>query len=325
MNKKTLFSLLIIAVLAIYLVIANNQGSQPVVELTEYEDGLDEIIISRQDSNIKIYKHDGEWVINDQKFPADAGQVSTIEKKLKELNVTDLISRKKHYQRYELEADKALHVIARKDGETLRDFYVGKKSPTYQQTYIRFSGKEGIYLASGTLDTDFDKKLDSLRDKEILKIEKNAIESIRLTYRGKTLNFNKVKVEKKVDDAEDGKETAQDNNEKDNGKKVVSQDKWICKEYPNVELDDNQVTQLVTAFDPLRAKSFPDLKKKEVRGMMSRVQLKAYDKTLTVTVHRKYDDASYLATSSESEYPFVIDEFRAKKLFKTIGDMKNNP
>ncbi len=325
MNKKTLFSLLIIAVLAIYLVIANNQGSQPVVELTEYEDGLDEIIISRQDSNIKIYKHDGEWVINDQKFPADAGQVSTIEKKLKELNVTDLISRKMHYQRYELEADKALHVIARKDGETLRDFYVGKKSPTYQQTYIRFSGKEGIYLASGTLDTDFDKKLDSLRDKEILKIEKNAIESIRLTYRGKTLNFNKVKVEKKVDDAEEGTETTKDDKEKDSGKKSVSQDKWICTEYPMVALDNDQVTQLVTAFDPLRAKAFPDLKKKEVQGMMSRVQMEAYGRTITVTVHRKYDDASYLATSSESEYPFVIDEFRAKKLFKTIGDMKNNP
>jgi len=322
MNKKTLFSLIIIAVLALYLVIANNQGSQPVVDLAEFENGLDEIIVSRQNSDIKIYRHDGDWVINEQKFPADAGQVSTMEKKLKELNVTDLISRKKHYQRYELEADTALHVIARKDGKTVRDFYVGKKSPTYQQTYIRFPDKEGIYLASGTLDTDFDKKLDTLRDKEILKIEKNAIESIWLTYRGRTLNFNKVKVEKEVDDAKADVEIKKDVNEKDSKKKLESQDKWICTEYPNVVLDNNQVTQLVTAFDPLRAKSFPDMKKKEVQGMMSRVQLKAYGRTITVTVHRKFDNVSYLATSSESDYPFVIDEFRAKKLFKTIGDMK---
>jgi hypothetical protein len=322
MKKKTLFSLLIIAVLALYLVIANNRGSQPVVELQDFEDGLDEITISRQDTRIKIYRHGSDWVINEEKYPADAGQVSTIEKKLKELKVTDLISRKKYYQRYELEADNALHVIARKDGNTVRDFYVGKKSPTYQQTYIRFPGKEGIYLASGTLDTDFDKKIDDLREKEVLKIEKNAIESIMLTYRGRTLNFNRVKVEKQMDEEKDGTTTEKDDMGKEGAKKTVSQDKWICAEYPAVKLDENQVTQLVTAFDPLRAKSFPDMKKQDVKGMMSRVQLKAYGKTITVTVHRKYDDTTYLATSSESDYPFVIDEFRAKKLFKTIGDLE---
>jgi len=273
---------------------------------------------------IKIYRHDSEWVINEEKYPADAGQVSTLEKKLKELEVTDLISRKKHYQRYELEADAALRVTARKDGNTVRDFYIGKKSPTYQQTYIRFPGKEGIYLASGTLDTDFDKKIDDLRNKEVLKIGKNAIESIKLTHNGRTMSFKMVKVEKQMDEAEeeDGTITEKDGNKKKGAEKTVSQDKWICAEYPAVELDQNKITQLITAFDPLRAKSFPDMKKQEAKGMMSRAQIKAYGKTITVTVHRKYDDTTYLATSSELDYPFVIDEFRAKKLFKTIGDLK---
>ena len=322
MNRKTIVSLLIIAALAIYLVVVNNQDGGNVVDLPEWDNGLDEIVISKQDSTIKLYKDDGSWVINDQKYNADPGQVSSMEKKLREMQVTDLISEKEHYQRYELEPGKALHVIARKDGETVRDFYVGKKSPTYQQTYVRIAGKEGIYLASGTLDTDFNKTVDSLRDKEILKISKNAIKSMELTYKGKTLTFNKVKVEKKP--AESGDDTKKDEKKGDGEKEAekVQEDRWTCQQYPGVELDKNQVTQLTTAFDPLRAKSFPDMKKEQVSGLLSRVVINAYDKKITVTVHREYGDNTYLATSSESEYPFVVDSFRAKKLFKTIGDLK---
>ncbi len=319
MNRKTLVSLLIIAVLALYLVVANNQDGGEAVDLPVWDDGLDEIVIRRQDPMIKLYRENGAWVINDEKYPADPGQVAAMEKKLKEMRVTDLISEKEHYRVYELEPDEALHVIARKDGKTVRDFYVGKKSPTYQQTYIRLSGREGIYLAPGTLDTDFGKTVDGLRDKEILKISKNAIESMDLTYKGKTLTFKKKKVEKEQTESGDAEEKDSD---KGDDVKKVQEDRWICEQYPGRELDKNQVTQLATAFDPLRAKSFADMKKNQVSGLMSRVVVHAYDKKITVTVHREFGDNTYLATSSESKYPFILDAFRAKKLFKTIGDLE---
>lgn len=322
MNRKVLISIIIIAVLALLLIIGRRERAADVPEIEPWEGEAEEIIIQKKDdARIRMLKKDDRWVLNTEEYPADAQAVSKIEKAIRDLVITDLISEKPHYLRYGLEA-KALRVTAKKEGAVVRDLLIGKKSSTHRHTYIRFPDRPEIYLASGNLVDTFDKPIDDLRDKEIFKVTPKGVESFQLNYGGRRLTF--VKVKEKAE--EDTKEAEREKKSEDDGvkKKEKEQERWVCEEYKQIPIDEGAVNTIVNSFNPLKADGFTSLNKDSLKSPRCVVTVKAYQKNITLSIFgtESGKEDRYLCTSSESPYVFALKKWSVERYFKKLEDFK---
>ncbi len=312
MNKKIVISLSVIAVLLLYLLLANNKPSKNIPEIEEWVKECTEINIDKKgESLIKIYKKDNKWLVSEAGYPADNAKVKKLETTMKELKITDFVSKGSYYERYDLSPDKAIRVTVKRDDKILRDILLGKKSSTHRNTYVKFSNEKEIYLVSGGLADEFDKEVEEFRDKEIYSVGKDAVGSLELKYKGKKFTFEKIEEEKE----EEGKP---DSKVKEKKKKKV--EKWVCKEFKRLKLDKKKVDALVNAFSSIKANSFPDIKKKSLKRPVCIIRGRAYNKDITLNIYTKDKDDKHLCSSSESPYVFTMNEWNAKQFFKKISD-----
>ncbi len=318
-NRRILISFGVIAVLLLYLLLSHNDKKPGNIPAISSWDNADEILISNKDTTIKLYYKDNSWFV-DKGYPADDLKVRKLEDGLKDLKITDYIS-SDHYEKYDLTPDKAIHVVVKKNGAIKRDILIGKASPTYRSAYVKFADSNRIYLASGNLRNEYDKDVAFLRDKQVFKLDSNAITWIQITYKGKILTFEK-KTEKVVKEATapggktDGKGAGEENKEE-------TREVWFCKEFRNVNIDQNKITAMVDSFSATNAESFPDINKKDVKGLVCLVKGKVNNnKEITLTVHKKADKENYICSSSESPYVFILNDWYVKKYFMTLQDFK---
>ncbi len=316
MNKKLAISIGIILILSAYIFLRDVKKSPRFPQLPSWENSADEIIIKKNDSEIKISNKNGKWFINDEAYPADKNSVESIEKKMKNIKITDLISEREFLDKYGLSPQKRISVIVKKKGKLLRDIFIGKKSSTNRHTYVKFAQKPGIYLAAETFDRDLNRSVDDLRDKDIIKISGESISQFEINYKGRHFLFTK-KVEEK--EPEEGKEDKKDN-KKTEPEKIV---KWICKGYEKAPLSTQKVNNLISGFNPLRASDYPKIEKKSLTKPLCTVKLKAYEKEIVLNIFKKGDGEKYISTSSEGPYVFTLDRWRVKKFFiENIEELK---
>ncbi|MGQ9843131.1 MAG: DUF4340 domain-containing protein [Spirochaetota bacterium] len=323
MKKNIIISTLVIVVLAGYLVI-NKLLTRTIVKLPDIKSPITELVLKKGEGVILIKQDKDSWMVNE--FEGDKNVIANMINKIKDLMVTDLISDKPHYERYELDSGHAIRVQAKCNGQIVRDVYIGKKGSTYRHTYIRFEGDPKVYLAEDTLDSYFNKTVDDLRNKDIVQIDIAKIEQIKLWYKNSMLTLNKVLVEKKKEkeDTANQKDTQKDVKQKS----IEKEDQWICKEYPASKIDNDKVKEMLYTFDPLKAYSFPDIDAKTITGKIASITVTVHDASsqnkeeISLVVHKEVENNRYLCTSSKSLYPFTLDEWRAKRVFKTINDLK---
>jgi hypothetical protein len=313
MNKKLLVSIGIIGVLVVILLIVNRAKSPDVPSLGAWEGNADEILIVKGGNRVRVYRDRDAWRVGDEAYPADPEAVREMENRLKNLTVTDLISDRPHYERYELSADKAIEVSARKGSGLVRHLFIGKKSSTYRHTYIRLADRPEVYLASGSLGDDFGKSLDDLRSKEIFKIGRGDITSLEITFRGRRLSFSKIQEEKKPDTAE---------KEKKDSAPAEKTEKWVCNEFRTIALDDSMMDQIFSSLDPLKAASFPALERKDLQAPVCSVRIKSAGKTIELTIHQKHGENRYLCSSGESPYVFALEGWMAERFMKSMEDLR---
>lgn len=302
MNKKILISVSIIAVLILYIIVANLKHSSDVPDLPVIQAGANEILINREAGVVKLFMKDGKWVVGDKAYPADPKQVEEIQKRFKEIRLTDLISSKGYYAKYDLTPDKYAEIILKKGDVILRKFKIGKKSSTNRHTFVRLDDRPEIYLAEGTFDIVLNKSADDFRDREVLKIKTDAVSAITVDYRGMTFAFSRAK------------EKAVIAGKKEAGKaKTPVWGPWTCRGFETVTLDAARVNALVQVLDPLRALSFPDIAKETLAQQICEVRIRAYNKDIILTVYNK--DNTYVAATSEYPYVFEVDKYTIEKFF----------
>ena len=68
MSKRIGISVGIIAVLLLYVIIANIRRSPDVPDLSLPDGAIDEILVTRSLGTIRIFKKDGKWVVTDEDY-----------------------------------------------------------------------------------------------------------------------------------------------------------------------------------------------------------------------------------------------------------------
>ena len=318
-DRKMAISIGIIVVLVLFLVFYDKDKKSGDIPGIKSFDNAEEIIIAKKDSQIKLYKKENKWVLNEQAYPADKAKAEQLEKSMKELEITDLITKDPYLTKYELDPEKAVRVTVKEKDKILRDVLIGKASSTYRSAYIKFADDNNVYLASGNLSVELNINLEDLRDKEIYKFGKDDVAYFELMYGGR-LSFEKQTEE--VEDTTDAKE-AKENQDTPKEIKKIKVDKWICKEYRNTALDKSKVDSFLMSFSSINADTYPDMDKKDIKGLVCAIKSKVFGKDIVLNIHKK-EKENYLCTSSESPYVFALREESVKKFFKSIVDFKQD-
>jgi hypothetical protein len=312
MSKNTKIILGVIAVLALIIIAQRTVKFSNVPSLKKWDVSADEISIKNKTAaEFKIVKKDGKWFVGDKSFPADNQMIANLEKKMNDLSFSEKVTSKQFYERFDLTADSAIRVIVKHGGKTVRDILLGKKS-TGEQSYVKFPDKPEVYLAPGGLTGDFDKTVDSLRDKVLLSATQDAIESFSIK--------GKFTVEKKIEKPVEQKEAkASPSNP------VPAAVKWIMKENGK-EADAGRLNELLGDLVSMRAFSYPDensIKAAIASGIQCEIVVKANGKETTLSIYGKEKNdkaAKYVCRSSENSFYALIEPWIADRFIRAKND-----
>jgi hypothetical protein len=82
--------------------------------------------------------------------------------------------------------------IAFKSGGQQRRLQIGQKTPSGTDVYAKLGDQKKVFLISSYLDSTFNRKTFDLRDKSVLKVDREKVDSLEVTAAGRTTRFQKV-------------------------------------------------------------------------------------------------------------------------------------
>lgn len=127
-------------------------------------------------ASIEINKEGDQWTLSDgnQSFSANNSLIDNMVSELQNLEAKSLMSNSKDkWVEYEVDDSlAACRVQLFKGSKKEADLYIGKftfAQPRSMFTYVRLEGKKQTYKVEGFLSSTFNRKLNDLRDKTVLK------------------------------------------------------------------------------------------------------------------------------------------------------------
>lgn len=187
--KSTIVLLVVAGGLAgyIYFVDANRAPSgvdvKPRVFVELSADGIEEIQI-RNDSDVtsRAQRIDETWqVVEPNATEADAGVVGTVTSNLVSLEVQRVVDENAaDLAQYGLSPARIDVAFRLKDQQEFQHLLVGDKTPTGGDLFAKRPDEPSVFLISSFLDSIFNKSPFDLRDKAVLKFDRDQAESIEV-------------------------------------------------------------------------------------------------------------------------------------------------
>jgi len=321
-KKKIKTEYIIIAVIIVmlaFLVIKKEDKMHydlPEIELIE-QDQITKIEIQKPDATITLVKTDGKWMISPQNYPTESSKIDQIIKEITDLSVTTLVSESKNYVPYGLDKENKIIVRAYNREKNIREFEVGKVASTYHHTFIKLPEDKNVYHARNSFRSNFDEKLDNLRDKKVFKIDKNEISEIKIIQEDSTLELaKKAKLSQTATPAkeDDGKPIPPP-------KDVVS---WVSNDGKLAKSD--ALDGLLNQLSNLSCDEFIEGKSKsDYKTPVYSLSLKGNKEYLLKLFQQAEKGGKYPAISSENPYPFLLSTYTAESIMKKPEDLVEMP
>ena len=304
MKKEYFLLILAIIVLSAYLFFHNKDiDNYSIPEIPDIsEEKIESIEITQNNKTINCFKDNGVWVVTENKFPADKNIISEMTASISNLTITTLISEKENLQRYDLDKDKAILVIAKSSNKIVRQFCIGKTAPTQKHTFITLDDKKSTFHAKGNLRRMFNKSIDNLRDKQIQKFDSTKINNIEVSKGDLKRIITK-------------KQLAQDDTE--------AKSEWQCQD--NAELKQESADSIIKTVSNLRCSSYLETQTKsefENKTPFLKIVLNT-DKAFEFTLFPKTEQDKYIGISSESKYVFILEDHIADDIISQSDKLLN--
>jgi hypothetical protein len=286
--------------------------------------------ITKADHAVELKKKDDKWMILPEKYPADSAKIDPMLDIITGLTVTAMVSESENYNRYELDDAKKISIQALAGDKTVRAFDMGKTAPSNQHTFIRLPDDKRVYHARENFKTKFDVTADALRDLTVLAFDKTQIQQIEIQAKAKkplVLSMKQEPVEAAVKPGEPPAETPEgkpaDEKAPDEPETPEKQapPKTVWQSADGGAMKDTDVNSLLDSVSKLKCKEFiKDKTKADFTSPIYTVKLQG-DKTYELSVFEKIkkDDNMYPAVSSESEYPFLLPQYKVEDLINKFS------
>ncbi|MBN2398826.1 MAG: DUF4340 domain-containing protein [Candidatus Aminicenantes bacterium] len=317
-KTKTEYIILGVAIIALllYLVLRNPDRmnyqlpSLPSVVKAD----INRIDIAKAGETIRLEKKDSQWLIQPQGFSSDPAKTEAIVNAIFNLSMTALVSESKNYFPYGLDKENEIVVKAYQNDRLLREFSVGNAASTYNHTYVKLANDPRVFHARNSFRSDFDRKIDDLRDKTVLKFDKNEIAAIEINSGAEKILFSKNVKPVAVKPNEE--------KQQDQAAPPKTEESWLMADGAPGNL--SELNSIIDQTSQLNCEQFIDGKTKDdFKEPTYTVLLKGL-KDFTLAIFPKQEKAtSYPAVSSESPYPFLLSAYKAESIMKKPETLKN--
>jgi hypothetical protein len=330
--KKELMILgVIIVLLMAYLAFkSDDQVHYDVPELEALKvENLDKIEIKKPDGAITLEQKEKKWQIAPNGYPTAEDKIKNITKTVTELSLTDLVSKAKNYERYHLHKDKVIHVLVYEKDKVVRDFEIGKVSPTYGHTYVKIKDDDKVYHARESFRNYFDTKVDDLRDKKVMKVDKNEITEMEMAKDGLVYAFARKVKSLEAPPPPEADKTGDKPKTITPPTKPEEEISWLMPD--GKKGNTGNIDSLIGQLTDLSCDSYIDGKTKEdykLQVAVYSLKLKG-SKDFSLTIYRKLEEGDnkgkYPAVSSENAYPFYLSSWKAEQITKKPEDLIEKP
>jgi hypothetical protein len=303
----------IVAALVVYLVVKSDDKTHyeiPAVEEAENSE-ITRIVVERPDSTvIDLVRDDTEWKMKPQGYRAEKSSVDRLADELAGFELTTLVSESETYSRYGLDESGKLKVKAYAGDEMVRDFAIGKPSPTRRHTYVLISDDPSVYEAKNNLRSLFDKETGALRDKTVFTFEGTSVTAITLFDGDKSVTFEKTTVPAPVDPAA---------GEENSSPLPATETSWTTAH--GAEAKAESIKALLNALTSLKCDGYIEGRSKsDFTDPVYSVKLEERE-VRSLVIFEKDENDKYPAISSESPYPFLLPEWRANQIMRKPSDL----
>lgn len=319
LKKESVILLLVIAALTAYLLLRSEDHTHfklPRLQAVESKQ-IDRMVITKGNRHIELRKEDEQWVVGPKAYAADSVAAKNMVRAAADLTFTALVSESKSYERYGLSDAQKIHVEAFAGKKKVRDFFVGRRAPTHQHTFVELAGNPDVYHARGTIDNTYDRTIDALRDETVLKYDKDDISTVILNRGEQSATLTrKVKTPEKETDAKADAAS----------KSAKPQIQWMDQDGNAVDTTD--VNRLIDQFSNLKCEGYmEDDAKEKLKDPLWTVTLKSDQKAYRLSLYDKEgkENTTYPALSSGSPYAFRLPQRRVETFEKSMGRLLKAP
>jgi hypothetical protein len=305
MNSKITLILALIFVIGVVSVVVLNKQDKKQEEqkkqeeslLTVAKDSIDEIFL--EPSGIHAVKEGDEWkIVAPVVTDGDKSAIDAIANMFDWAKMERTISSDVgEYAEFGLAPERGRMILVH--DESTDTLYLGDKSPTGSFVFARKSGSPDVFLTSTSLQTNIEKKLFDLRNKDVLGFEKNDINTFSLELKKATFELQK------------------------------SAGKWRLVKPLDSEADETEVDKILNRLDSEKAKEFveedpADLKKFGLTSPTVRVELLlGENKAQKILLIGKLDNDKYYAKDESRKPVFLVDSAFVGILNTTLFDLRN--
>ncbi len=162
-------------------------------------DDIDSLAVTASNGDRTVIEKDGDrWrIVEPFAVNVDVTQVVSLTSSLANLEIQRAVAGAEDAP--ELEAfglaEPAIEVGFTTAGGTDARLLIGERSPAGNDLYATIAGSNRVFLISGFLDTTFDQTTFDLRDKSILDITRNEVDSLEIAGPGLELRLRKADAE----------------------------------------------------------------------------------------------------------------------------------
>jgi Domain of unknown function (DUF4340) len=266
-------------------------------------DKIDEIRVkSASGDTTTLRKESGVWqIVEPIKTRADESEVSGMTSALAQLNVVRVIDENpKDLKDYGLGTPR-IEVAFKTDADKAlaHTLLIGEKSPTGADLFAERQGQNRVFLIPAYQESSFNRSTFELRDKTVLKFERDKVDGVEVSAGGKSLQFSK----------EGGD--------------------WKLKKPLDVRADFGSVEGLVGRLQTVQMKSIVtnepgagDLKKYGLDKPAATVNLNMGSARATLLVGGKADDTTVYARDTSKPLVMTIESSLADELKKGADDYR---
>jgi hypothetical protein len=155
-------------------------------------DKIDQVTIkSESGDRTTVQKQSSKWQVTAPvTAAADEGELSGLTSNLSSLEMQRVVDEQPaDLKQYGLQPARV--EVGFKAGGQERHLLVGQKTPTGTDLYAKLPDKPRVFLISSYLDSTFNKSTFDLRDKTVLKFDREKVDSLEIASADRTLKFAK--------------------------------------------------------------------------------------------------------------------------------------
>lgn len=198
--RSTLFLVAVLAGLVAYIYFVDRH--QPVGDAEERDrvfadleaDAIEELEIRAEDGDTtRLRRMDETWrIVNPVNGDADPDELSSITSSLATMEIQSVLEEDAaDLVRFGLEPARIEVAFRTAGDEEMQRLLIGDRTPTNSDLYARLAETRRVFLLSSFIDDTFNKNTFALRDKDILKFDRDAADTLTLARGSTTFEFVK--------------------------------------------------------------------------------------------------------------------------------------